>query len=169
MVAHSVVDLRTSDALIFPHGFFGDLPHLEMFRDRWVCIVDEGNAKVGEVLTVEQLGELPWVTTLHDPTAYTPAHKQLDLLGIEQDIQIVTDGFLAVASMVAGSPRVALLQERLARAIPPELRLRVIDCPFDALPLVEALWWHPLSEQDPEHQMLRSVFAEVAADLQLPP
>jgi hypothetical protein len=43
--------------------------------------------------------------------------------------------------------------------------VRVLDCPFDALPLVEAFWWHPLSDQDPEHQLLRSVFSDVALTL----
>jgi DNA-binding transcriptional LysR family regulator len=165
MVAQSVDDLRTTDTLIFPHGFFADLPHLDLFRDRWVCIVADDNRAVGQELTVAQLGELPWVSTLNEPTAYNPAHKQLDLLGVRQDIAVVTDGFLAVAGLVAGSRRVALLQERLASSLPPDSGVRVLECPFEAVPLVEALWWHPVSERDPEHRLLRAVFADVARSL----
>ena len=66
----------------------------------------------------------------------------------------------------AGTGRVALVQERLASTIPAGRGIRVVDCPFEVLPLVEALWWHPLYDQDPEHQLLRAVFAEVSAALE---
>ncbi|WP_375386817.1 LysR family transcriptional regulator [uncultured Amnibacterium sp.] len=156
-------NLRTSDVGIHPHGFSVDLPHLDVFRDRWICIVAEGNERVGDRLTVDDLTALPWVSALdQSSTAYTPAHKQLQLQGAVIDIRVVTDSFLAVPAMVAGTDRVALLQERLARAIPGDLGIRVLDCPFDAPPLREALWWHPLSEEDPEHRLLRSAFADAA-------
>ena len=154
-------DLRVWDALVFPHGFLGDLPHIDLFEDRWVCIVAQDNADVGEALTLEQLGAMPWVSTLHDPAAWTPASKQLDLIGVRQDVRVVTDGFLAVARLVARSDRVALLQARLAHSLP-DVGIRVVECPFDPVPLREAAWWNPVSEHDPEHQLLRSVFREVA-------
>ena len=170
-VADAVGDLRTADGLMCPHGFAADLPYLDIFRDRWVCVVAEQNSAIGDTLTVEELTKSPWVTALDQRTAYTPVHKQLELAlqGVALDIQVVTDGFVAVPGLIAGTDRVALVQERLCRTFPAGLGIRVLDCPFEALPLVEALWWHPLYDLDPEHQLLRSVFADVAVALESGP
>jgi DNA-binding transcriptional LysR family regulator len=164
-VSDAVGDLRASDALICPHGYSADLPYMDVFRDRWVCVVAEQNQTIGDAVTVQQLAKASWVTALDQRMAYTPAHKQLELLGVSMNIEVITDGFLAVPALVAGTDRVALMQERLTRTFPPDPGVRVLDCPFEALPLVEALWWHPLYDQDPEHQLLRSVFADVALAL----
>jgi DNA-binding transcriptional LysR family regulator len=93
------------------------------------------------------------------PTAYTPATRQMELLGIDPRIEVVTDSFTAIADFVAGTERIALLQERLARRIPADRGIRIWDVPFDVVPLVEAAWWHPLSDNDIEHRFLRSVLA----------
>jgi DNA-binding transcriptional LysR family regulator len=164
-VSDAVGDLRASDVLICPHGYSADPPYLDLFRDRWVCIVAEQNPKVGDAVTVEELSRLQWVTALDQRTAYTPAHKQLELLGVSLDIGVITDGFVSVPGLVAGTLRVALMQERLINTFPPELGIRVLECPFEALPLMVALWWHPLYDQDPEHQLLRSAFSDVALAL----
>jgi DNA-binding transcriptional LysR family regulator len=164
-MAETVGDLRGVDGLICPHGYSSDLPYVDVFRDRWVCVADEANRSVGAVVTVDQLAAARWVSALDQRAAYTPAHKQLELLGVAMDIEVVTDGFLAVPVLVAGTDRVALVQERLVSTLPAGSGIRVLDCPFEALPLVEALWWHPIYDQDPEHELLRSVFTEVAATL----
>lgn len=157
--------LRTFDVLMCPHGYSADVPHMDLFRDRWVCIVAEQNTAIGDTVTVKELANASWVAALDQRTAYTPAAKQLELLGAALNIEVVTDGFLAVPALVAGTSRVALMQERVARTLPPGLGIRMLECPFEALPLIEALWWHPLYEQDPEHRLLRSVFADVALAL----
>jgi hypothetical protein len=53
------------------------------------------------------------------------------MLGIEPQVQVVTENFLTVPALVAHTPRVALLQRRLAAAVPAELGVRVHPCPFD--------------------------------------
>ena len=163
VVAQAAERLRTSDVMVIPVGFLLDLPHLELYTDRWVCLVATDHPDVGVAVTTEQLSELPWVTTYHEPTAYTPAGRQMELLGVEPRTQVVTDGFLPVAALVAGSRRIALIQERLLATIPSGLRVRAAELPFDALPLVESLWWHPVSELDPEHRFLRETVADAAA------
>ena len=87
------------------------------------------------------------------------------MLGIEPRVQVVTENFLTVPALVAGTPRIALLQRRLADGIPAEMRVRALPCPFDVGPLVEAIWWHPMYDDDPEHQYLRDVLIRVAAGL----
>jgi DNA-binding transcriptional LysR family regulator len=160
--------MRGIDGMVLPHGFITDLPYLDLYQDEWVCIVASDNAAVGERLTMAHLRELPWVLTYHRPTAYTPAARQLALLGVEPRAQIVVDSFFAMPPMVAGSDRIALLQSRLAHPLSRLLDIRVLPCPFDAVPLVEALWWHPTYESDPAHRWLRGLLRQAGSRLAPP-
>src|SRR3954452_18325569 len=105
--------LLSTDLLVLPHGFVTDLSHRDLYRDEWVCVVSADNGEVGEELTVEDLESLPWVVTYHGPTASTPAARQMRMRGMEPKVQVVTENFLTVPGLVAGSRRIALLQRRL--------------------------------------------------------
>lgn len=154
--------LLAADLIVLPHGFLTDLSHRDLYRDEWVCLVDAGNDRVGDTLTVEHLESLPWVVTFHGPTASTLAGRQMRMLGIEPRIQVITESFLAVPRLVAGSDRIALLQRRLVALMPATAGLRVLDPPFEAAPLVEAMWWHPIYDPDPGHRYLRDLVARAA-------
>ena len=154
--------LLSTDLLVLPHGFVTDLPHADLHRDRWVLVVSADNADVGESVTVEQLETLPWVATYHGPTASTPAARQMRMLGIEPRVQVVTESFLTVPGLVAGSDRIALLQERLVQLLPLDVGIRALPLPFDAGPLVEAMWWHPVNDRDPEHAFFRDLVQRAA-------
>src|SRR5206468_2331068 len=69
--------LQTTDLLVLPHGFLTDLRHADLIRDRWVIVVAAENPDVGETVSLEQLGTLPWVATYYGPTASTPAARVL--------------------------------------------------------------------------------------------
>ncbi|MGK5683861.1 LysR family transcriptional regulator [Actinoplanes sp. URMC 104] len=149
--------LTSNDLLVMPHGFVTDLSHRDLYSDDWVCVVSADNTAVGATLTVEQLESLPWVVTFHGPTASTPAGRQMRMLGIEPHIQVVTESFLTVPSLVAGTDRVGLLQRRLVDLLPLNAGIRALPPPFDAAPLIEAMWWHPMYDADPAHRYLRGV------------
>jgi DNA-binding transcriptional LysR family regulator len=155
--------LVSTDLMIIPHGFVEDLPHRDLHRDEWTCLVSADNDEVGEALGVEQLATMPWVVTYHGPTAYTPALRQMRMSGIEPHVQVITETFLTVPGLVRGTNRVALLQRRLADRIPAALGVRVMSCPFDVSPLVEAMWWHPMYDDDPEHRYLRDLVVRATA------
>jgi DNA-binding transcriptional LysR family regulator len=103
------------------------------------------------------------VTSYSGPIASTPAARQTRMQGIEPDIALITDSFLAVPALVVGSDRVALLQRRLVCGLVPLAGLRVMPCPFTAGPMVEAIWWHPVNDDDPEHAYLRDAVARACA------
>jgi hypothetical protein len=84
------------------------------------------------------------------------------VLGIEPRVQVVTESFLTVPGLIAGSDRIALLQERLVRLLPLDSGIRALPCPFDAGPLVEALWWHPMHDGDVEHLFFRELVVRAA-------
>jgi DNA-binding transcriptional LysR family regulator len=149
--------LLSTDLLILPHGFVTDLSHRDLYRDEWVCIVATDNEAVGDELTVEDLETLPWVVTFHGPTAATPAARQMRMRGIELNVQVVTENFLTVPALVAGSGRIALLQRRLVELLPLNLGIRRLAPPVEVGQLVEAMWWHPAFDDDPEHAYLRDL------------
>ena len=160
--------LITTDLLLLPHGFVEGLSYQDLYSDGWVCLVSADNDEVGEALTVQQLRTMPWVATFHGPTASTAAARQMRLLGIEPQIQVVTETFLTVPSLIAGSKRVALYQRLLADRLPGKLGVRALACPFPAGSLREAMWWHPMHDDDPEHRYLRDLIARAVAILGLP-
>ena len=154
--------LRDVDAMVLPHGYLSGLPSQQLFTDRWVCIVADGQPGIGEKLTMTDLEELPMVVAHHEPASYTPAGKQLSMLGVQPRVQLVAETFLALPFLVAAGNGVALIQERLARQLGPAVPIRILPCPFDVAPLFEALWWHPMYDRDPGHRWLRRLFAEAA-------
>jgi DNA-binding transcriptional LysR family regulator len=155
--------LLTTDLLVLPHGFVTDLPHADLVRDRWVIVVATDHPDVGDTLAVEQLEQLPWVATYYGPTASTPAARQMRMLGIEPRVQVVTESFLTVPRLVAGTRRIALLQERLVALLPGDAGVRALPCPFEVGPLIDAMWWHPVYDRDPEHAWFRDLVARAAA------
>jgi len=149
--------LLSTDLLVLPHGFVSDLSHRDLYRDEWVCVVAAENEMVGDELTVEHLETLPWVVTFHGPTAATPASRQMRMRGIEPTVQVITENFLTVPGLVAGSNRIALLQRRLVELLPLHLGIRALPPPVEVGQLVEAMWWHPAFDDDPEHAYLRDL------------
>jgi len=162
MVERADQVLLTTDLLLLPHGFVADLSHRDLYRDEWVCVVSADSPVVDEGLTIDHLETLPWVATYHGQTASTPAARQMRMLGIEPHVQVVNENFLTVPALIAGSDRIALLQRRLVDLLPLNIGIRALPCPFDAGPLIEAMWWHPVYDDDPEHAYLRNVVTRAA-------
>lgn len=85
--------LRAVDGMFLPHGFLSGIPSIDVFTDDWVLIASRDNDAVGDAVTLDQLAEMPWVVTYHAPTAFTPAVRQLRLIGIEPDLESWSKAF----------------------------------------------------------------------------
>ncbi|WP_229075967.1 LysR family transcriptional regulator [Actinoplanes sp. DH11] len=164
-VDHAADTLRTADGLFIPYGFVSGLPHLDLYEDRWVCIVSADNTGISSSLSLFDLGDMPWVVFFDRPTAYAPALRQLRMLGIDARVDVVVDGFCQMPFLVAGTPRVALIQERLATLMAPVAGIRILEVPFQAVTLVESFWWNPLHTNDPVHAWFRDLLVEAADEL----
>ncbi|MGR6918838.1 LysR family transcriptional regulator [[Actinomadura] parvosata] len=151
--------LSAVDGLLMPHGIIRGFPTVDLYRDSWVYIVADDNPEVGEQLTLDDLARLPWVT--YQRTYDAPAARQIGLLGIEPRVEISVDSFQLMPLLVAGTRRVALIQGRLAERLGGLVPVRVMDPPYDAVPLQEALWWHPAHTHDAAHIWLRETAARV--------
>jgi len=87
------------------------------------------------------------------------------MLGIEPRVEVSVDSFQLLPLLVAGTRRVALVQERLARRLGPLAAVRVLAPPYEAVPLREALWWHPVHTHDAAHIWLRETAARIGRRL----
>jgi len=156
--------LSTVDGVLMPHGIISDHPATDLYRDRWVFLVSEDNTEVGDELTLDDLARLPWVS--YQRTYDAPAARQLGMLGVRPRTEVSVDSFQSLPSLVAGTRRVALVQERLAERLRGVAPVRIMECPYDSVPLREALWWHPVHTHDAAHVWLRETAARVGADLE---
>lgn len=87
------------------------------------------------------------------------------MLGIEPRVEVSVDSFQALPFLVAGTHRIALVQKLLAERFRSVAPVRIIEPPYEAVPLREALWWHPVHARDAAHIWLRDTAARVAAAL----
>ena len=157
--------IRALDAVILPHGYIFDLPHIDMPAERWVCLVD-GASGIPERPTKDELLTRPWVQNLAAREGMNPARTQLQFRGIDLSVAAVTPHFLVMPSLVLGTDRVAIVPEgmaTLARTMHP--RLRTVIPPLDLEPVHDAFWWLPDREHDAEHVWLRQVLARVAGEV----
>lgn len=151
--------LSTVDGLLMPHGIIRGFPAVDLYRDSWVYLVADDNPEIGEQLTLDDLARMPWVT--YQRTYDAPAARQLGLLGIEPRVEVSVDSFQLMPQLVAGTCRVALVQKRLAERLAGFVPVRVVEPPYDAVPLHEALWWHPVHTHDAAHIWLRETAARI--------
>ncbi|MCF6421217.1 MULTISPECIES: LysR family transcriptional regulator [Amycolatopsis] len=155
---------RTVDGVLMPHGYL-DLPrNIDLYTDRWVCVASAANTRIGDRLTMDHLRELPWVATFGDPLGRAPAWRQMEMLGVVPRVCATAESFLAMPQLVRACDAIALLQERVAALVADVPGLRILECPFDAIPLVEAFWWHPIHDDDPGHAWLRRCLTGLRPD-----
>jgi DNA-binding transcriptional LysR family regulator len=166
--------IRFVDGMVAPptNGFsLPDTRSAELFRDRWVCVLDGDNPVLdgGSALRVRDLAGLPWVAPYYraGPRGFAsvPVMRQLAQLDLQPRIAVRVESYLAVPFFVTGTDRVALMQERLATRLAASANLRVLECPGEAEPIVEALWWHRQYDDDPAHAWLRRLIMETAQRL----
>jgi DNA-binding transcriptional LysR family regulator len=161
--------LLQHDLLIGPLGFRFLGRSEELFRDRFVCIVDPGNPRLQDGwLSLTGLGELPHAAATFGHAGLNPAERALAELGVHRNVQVTTVGWLSLPFVVAGTDLVAVVPERLARRVATAAGVVIAEPPFGRVELVEAAWWHPIRTADPAQDWLRGVLAEAAQSLPAP-
>ena len=157
--------IRTIDALILPHGYVVDRPHLDLPPEDWVILIDRDRG-LGASPTAADLLARPWVQNIAARDGMNPVRTQLQLRGIEIRVAAVTPHFFVVPSLVVGTDRVAVVPRGMAAAaLRMHPKLEVVEPPFDLDPVRDALWWLPDREHDAEHAWLRGILTKVVADV----
>ncbi|GAA0906215.1 MULTISPECIES: LysR family transcriptional regulator [Streptomyces violaceusniger group] len=155
LLEHEDKYLRNVDGVLLPHGYLTRASSLDVHTDRWVCVVSADNQFVGDRLTRQDLERLPWIATFADQAGRPPAWRQLELLGIIRRVVAVAESFLVVPRLVRGTDAIGVVPGRVAAT--EGAGIRVLEFPFEVVPLIEAFWWHPVHDADPGHRWLRGV------------
>jgi len=169
MPADLLETLRVIDGIVsvpMPRFQTTGIRGLELFRDRWVCVVAAGNP-VGDRLELADLERLPWVVPHHPDGEYPPTSPLAPLfarLSARPQVAVRVDSYQATPYFVADTDRVAVMQRRLAMRFADRPDLRVLECPGDPPPIVETLWWHAKHDEDDAHTWFRSMVARAAED-----
>lgn len=155
--------LRVFDGMLLPKGFVNDVPHLVAYSDRWVIISDANHPIANKPISTEELASLHWVLPFHRRGFGIPPARQMELRGLDLQVSVATDGFVGLPAMIAGSNRVAFIQERLTHRLSWSSDFAVIECPFDVVPVEESFWWHPTLTADPGHIWFRDLIRRAGA------
>ncbi|MEV6060803.1 LysR family transcriptional regulator [Nocardia asteroides] len=169
--------VRLVDGLILPHSAApARLPHLELYRDEWVCLVASADAD----RATAELTELDWVLGYHDPATGGDLDRRLRGTGLRLDPlaadsierrlertgirlkPLAIDSFDLLPRFVRAHRRLALIQRRLAETIARPDTTRIIDCPVDLGPIIETYWWHPVHTDDAGHTWFRHLVRDTA-------
>lgn len=160
---------RGCDAIVAPPASGPAVEHVQstdLFRDRWVCVAS-ADSKLPDEPTVEDLESSQWVVPYHrlaDNAPLPPIPRQLSLLGITPRVSVRVESYQLVPYFVAGTSRIALLQERIAVRAAPRFGLRILPCPGSPDPIVEALWWPREHQHNPAFAWLRGILLGCADD-----
>jgi DNA-binding transcriptional LysR family regulator len=164
---HAPHVLATDDLLIGPVGY--DFPGrcVELFRDRFVCVVDPVASKLGETatLTLDDLARMPHAAPTFAPGSHTPVDRVLDDIGIVPKTAVTVFGWLSVPFVLRGTGMVAIMPERMARLALRSAHLVILEPPFGLVELVEAAYWHPSRSDDPAVRWLVRTLEEAARGL----
>jgi DNA-binding transcriptional LysR family regulator len=162
--------IRAVDAVVSTPNARFRLPEIRsttLFRDRWVCVVGAAS-RFGDELTEGDLRDAGWVVPYHRDTEFPsviPVSGQLAALGVRPTVGVRVDSYQAVPFLVAGTDRIALVQERLARFYAERLGLRMLEPPAPLDPLVSRLWWHERHTDEPGHEWFRRIVVHAARRL----
>jgi DNA-binding transcriptional LysR family regulator len=155
--------IRHCDGIVLPPDFVRGHPNTKLLQDRWVCIAGS-EADIGETVTPEDLARLPWVASFGSTLfATTSPVRQLRAMGIEPNVEITVESFQAVPFLVAGSHRIAFVQERLAARFADLAGVRVLESPLPRNKHLLSLYWDAIETNDPGHRWFRDALRRAAA------
>lgn len=132
---------------------------------RWICAVDARHPSVGDTLTAEQFFALPHA--FGAPSAYSVSTEELvrRLFDIDLTVQLAVPSLLHLPLMLAGTPYVATMPERVLRMAPSVAPVKIFPTPFPTPEHHEILLWHNRHEPDPAHDWLRKLIIEITSQL----
>jgi DNA-binding transcriptional LysR family regulator len=159
-------ELADGDADVAIANFRNLSPRLqarELFRERFVCLVNKGNTKVGRRLTLERFTELAHVFVsprgggFYGVTDYT-----LAALDRARRIAVSVPHFLVAPFLVAEADLIIVTPERVARHFAAALPLRILEPPVPVEGFPVSLLWHERSKDEAGAVWLRGLISKVS-------
>ncbi|MBX3220279.1 MAG: LysR family transcriptional regulator [Labilithrix sp.] len=171
IVGRGVEDLDEGrvDVVLGPLGETerGSVLAQRLLSERFVCVVRDDHPAVGRRLSLERFLSLPHALITPRGERGSIVDTALAKLGERRRIAVEVPHFLVAPFLVEKTDVVLTLAERVARALAPSVRLRVLSPPRELdLPGFDiSLVWHERDRADPAHAWFRGAIAGVARTL----
>lgn len=133
-----------------------------LFRDRFVCAAWRDHPDLKRSISLDQLQQLPYLAW-RAQGAQSFVDQQLTRLGVERNVEIVTENFVIAPFLLRGTRLVTMIHEQLASALAEAAHIRLMESPVELAPVTQRMYWHPRRTEDPAHRWLRSRMADIAA------
>ncbi|QZS56947.1 LysR family transcriptional regulator [Rhodococcus opacus] len=151
------------DVIIGPMGYDFGGSNRQLFRDEFVAVMDSANPLLDrDQLTLEDIASAPHAAGEFGPGVTTPPMQFLADAGVTPVIAARVSGWQILPFLVEGTDLVALVPRLLAGRLATGLSVTVVEfVPELEMPVVEAMYWHPLQTTDLASIWLRESIQQV--------
>jgi DNA-binding transcriptional LysR family regulator len=154
-------ELWISDFCVGPTGMGFEGESMELFSDQYVCVLAKDNPAIKDgKLSWDDFIALPQVACNFGRNQMTTAERMLRDHGFNYRANIITRSFLPIPAIVSGTNQVGIIPKRLAKSIPDNLNVVLVDAPFGKAELHQRLWWDASKTDEPAHAWLRQTISE---------
>lgn len=132
-----------------------------LLEERHVVVGCDQNPLLAEPLTLEAFANASHIAVQIDGRN-TFIENTLEQLGLARRVEVHAPSFIQAPWLLAGTNRLALMHERLARLIGPSLSLRVAEPPFEVPKMREVMQYHSTRAKDEALSWLRARLKAIA-------
>lgn len=152
-IAHGLVDLDVGDV---PHASAGLCTRV-IAAYCMMLVARKGSTLDRPHPTADAIAAVPHIAISRRGRDRGPLDDRLAEAGLARQVIATVPTVAAALEIVATTPSVTLLPERLARSLPEPLVARPLPFALDAAPI--ALSWHGRHDADPAHAWIRDLVA----------
>lgn len=158
------------DLIIGPMGFTFPGSSRQLFRDEFVVVMDAANPLLdAPTLTVHDIAMAPQAVGEFGGSIVTPPMQFFRQMEEPPKVAAHLTGLQALPTVVEGTDLVAIVPRMLAAQASKAHRIAVVQfAPELEVPLVEAMYWHPLQTSDTANQWLRAIVQESIRGIEQP-
>ncbi len=139
------------DMAIVPSQFASpNHPSLDLYEDRFVCVVWQNHPTIGDTLSTEDYLSARHLVRFQPKGQRRAVVDQwfLDQSSLEREIAGELPAFTDLLYALVGTPLVATVQRRLAEKFVRRLPIRILESPIDFPSLPIMLQWHRRLDHD---------------------
>ena len=138
-------------------GFFRQ----QLFKERFVCIVDAGHPRIKKRLSMKQFQSEPHLIVAPQGTGHGILERTLDQLAIRRIVGVRIPNFLGIPSTIDNSEFLATVPERFGLVLAQTGRIKVLNLPFPVPGYQVMQHWHERFSRDPGIKWLRTTMSDL--------
>ncbi len=167
---HELIEDGDADLLLTPQEYISpDLPADFLYEERHVVVGWRDNPLVKRPISEHDLLRAGHVgVTIGNLRTASFGDRQLEQLGKVRHVEILAPSFTMVPWLLLGTPRLAIMHERLAVAMAAHFAIAHVELPFEFPPMREMAQFHSARARDEGLSWLRQELATIAGGIVRP-